>query len=266
MIEPIWLLILEAVLMSKTYKDAPYRIREKRLGVTDGDESCALCIENKGKPRIFTTGFTAIFFAHELSQLESFLELVEEKDFTVEQREVQGYLGKDVYKDLGYRVSFSSAKSAFEGFYDDERAVYSEPRALKENLLWNLTGSGSEAEANQYRYGRSASSAFFGLPQVSHKRNIFTVVSISKTFESRHPRFGGHGHEIDSASYLLGGVHHCHCDYCEPDEKSSKSRIRSITTELKKAYNGGDYDALEDIASELVRTSTSAQRSSDDIY
>jgi len=252
--------------MSKTYKDAPYRIREKRLGITDGDESCSLCLENKGKPRTFTTGFTAIFFAHELSQLESFLELAEEKGFEIQQREAQGYLGKDVYEDFGYRLSFRSAKSAFEGYYDDERAIYSEPRALKENLLWNLTGSGKDADANQHSYGRSVSSAFFGLPSVSHKRNIFKVISVSKTFESRYPRFGGHSHEIDSASYLLGGVHHCHCDYCEPDEKSSKTRVRSVTNELKKAYNGGDYDALEDIASELVRTSTSAQRSGDSIY
>lgn len=245
--------------MSKTYKDAPYRIRERRLGITDGKENCALCLESEGKPRLFTTGFTAIFFAHELSQLESFVGLAEEKGFEIEQREVQGYLGKDAYRDLGVRVSFNSAKSAFEGLYDSERAIYSEPRGLKENLLWNLTGSGTEAERNQYRFGRSSIPDLFGLPFVSHKRNIFTVVSISKTTEGRHYRY--HGHEVDSASYLLDGGYHCHCNYCEPDEKSSKSRIRSITTELKKVYNGGDYDALEDIASELVRTSTGAQRS-----
>jgi len=239
--------------MSKTYKDAPYRVRERRLGITDGNENCALCVENEGKPRIFTTGFTAIFFAHELSQLESFVALAEEKGFTVEQREAQGYLGKDVYKDMGYRLSFSSAKSAFEGLYDSERAIYSEPRALEENLLWNLTGAGADAKDNQYRYGRSASSAFFGLPRVSHKRNIFTVISISREFEGRHPYFWGHAHEPDSASYLLSGVHHCHCNYCEPDEKGSKTRVRSVTTELKKTYNGGDQEALEDIASELVR-------------
>jgi len=246
--------------MSKTYKDAPYKIRERRLGITDGDDNCALCLENKGKPRVFTTGFTAIFFAHELPQLERFIVLAEEKGFEIEQREVQGFLGKDAYRDFGVRVRFSSAKSAFEGLYDPERAIYSVPRGLKENILWNITGTGSSAEANQYRFGRSSIPEFFGTELVSHKLNIFTVVSISRTTEGRHYRY--HGHEIDSASYLLGGYHHCHCNYCEPDEKGSKNRIRSITTELKKVYNGGDYDTLEEIASELVRTGANAQRNS----
>jgi len=244
--------------MSKTYKDAPYRIRERRLRGAEDEENCSLCLENKDKVRSFTTGFTAIFFAHEVAQLEGFVALAEEKGFEIDQSEVQGYLGKDVYRDLGVRVRFSSVKSAFDGFYDSNRAIYSAPRGIKENLIWNLTGTGKFAEENQYSIGRSTLD-FLGAELVSHKQNIFTVVSISKTIESKARSYHGH-HQDDSVGYLLWG--HCHCSYCEPDEKSVKNRIRSVTTALKKVYNGGDYDALEEIAEELVRSGANAQRES----
>lgn len=242
--------------MSRTHKDAPYKIRERRLGIRDSAENCPLCAD--GPSRTTVTGFTAIFFAHELTQLEAFVALAEEEGFAVESREVRGYLSTSLPEEALLNRRINRRESVFDGFLDPHRAIYSSPSGSSSTLLWNGAGRFLSAEKVNDRlsriYGsyeqRAAWSFLVERPHVSHKENIFTVVSVSK--ESSPSRIGHyHGHD-DGMSYLLYG--HCHCGYCTPDEQGSRTRIRTVSNELKKVFNGGDHEAIEEIAGELVRS------------
>lgn len=244
--------------MSRSYKDAPYSVREKRLGITDKREGCTLCAETS--ERTITTGFTAIFFAHEVRQIEDFLNLSQEQGYSAELHEVHGYLGTSEVQDI-LTPRYSRKKSAFEGYLDPKRAIYSVPRGVTSNLIWNGAGRFIQGEAklrlNRIFGSDDSYDYLFSAPyHVSHKQNIFTVISISK--ETKAPRYNHHYHSSDSLSYLLYG--HCHCSWCSPDEKGPKTRIRAIANELRNAFNSGDFDAIEEISAELIRTSTNGYR------
>lgn len=246
--------------MSRTYKDAPYKIREKRLGIPSREEKCSLCAD--APDRTITTGFTAIFFAHEVREIEAFQELATEQGYSLDLREVSGYLG-DIPVEDRFVSRYSRRKSVFEGYLDPKRAIYSIPRGVAANLLWTGEGRFTAREEPEQDF----SSLFGGddtyfksflnpVRRVSSKKNIFEVISISKVTEI--PGYSYHYHGADGLSYLLNG--HCHCGSCQPDESGSKGRLRTVTSELRKAFNAGNYDAMDEIADELIRSSSVGYR------
>jgi len=247
--------------MSRTHKDAPYKIRKRRLGIKDGSEDCAVCAE--GPIRVIRTGFTAIFFAHEVSEREAFLAIAEEGGFTVETEEVRGYLSTST--DLETTFSrYNRGKSAFDGYLDPDRAIYSHPNGMARDLIWNREGR-KEISAEKDRSFRRIDSTgamdfefLEGRPVVSHKKNIFTVVSVYKESERVARHYHGGGHDRDPMSYLLSG--HCHCSYCEPREQGTRAELRAASGRLKKAFNAGDEEALEEISSGLLSSNGGAYR------
>ena len=247
--------------MSRTHKDAPYKIRKRRLGIKDGSEDCAVCAE--GPVRVIRTGFTAIFFAHEVSEREAFLAIAEEGGFTVETEEVQGYLSTSTEIETTFS-RYNRGKSAFDGYLDPDRAIYSHPNGKSDELIWNREGR-REIPAEKERSFRRIDSTgamdfeFMEIrPVVSHKRNIFTAISVYKESERVARHYHGRGHDRDPMSYLLSG--HCHCRSCEPGEQGSRAELRAASGRLKKAFNGGDDESLEEISSELVGSNGGAYR------
>lgn len=247
--------------MSRTAKDAPRRVKERRLGIAKDQRNCSVC--SQLTERTITTGFTAIFFAHETKEIEAFLELAQEAGYSSDTKEVRGYLGENGIESFFTFLSpiHSRGKSIFDGFFDIKRAVYSSPRGLAKNLLWNSAGRFKAREDVSRWIGRvyGDDSLDFLIEDryaVSSKENIFKMVSISKT--TTVTRYRHHYHEADGMSYLISG--HCHCSRCDPDEKTAKTRVRAVTTELKKLFNGGDYDGLDEIAGELAAYSAGGYR------
>lgn len=247
--------------MSRTHKDAPRRVKETRLGIADKKAGCSLCEENSLQTVLF--GFSAIFFAHEVQQKEDFIALAEEKGYEAEEREVRGYLGDASPAFESY--TRERRIKEFAGSFEERRAIYSAPDGVDENILWNSSGPRTEGTKTRKAQLRGLIGSrdesmmdriFSSKNWVSHKENIFTVVSVFREY----PRGRGfyHYHESGATGYLLAG--HCHCSYCEPDEKAEKTRVRSLTSKLRNAFNSGSYDELDEIASELVRTGSGAYR------
>lgn len=92
--------------MSRTEKDAPYEVRAKRLAKSERlnhDPNCGYAFYN-GK-RYYFERVKEIFYGHEIKELESFRNLLEEKGFSVSTKEKTGYLAEgwivDYYKDDG---------------------------------------------------------------------------------------------------------------------------------------------------------------------
>lgn len=248
--------------MSRTHKDAPRKVRERRLGISDHKDSCALCTEER--ERTIRLGFTAIFFAHETRELESFIGFAEEQGYSARTEEVRGYLGSgEIAADEVLRPR--GRKSIFDDLFDRKRAIYSQPRGIKENLLWDLKGRPKDlVEESRIRlFKSSAAQDYFDRlldapHHVSTKQNLFVVVSISKTIQTA--AYNPHYHETSGTlDYMLSNGH-CHCDHCEPSEKIAKSRIRAITGELQKVFNSGDYEALEEVAAALSNSGPGGYR------
>lgn len=237
--------------MSRTHKDAPERIRKRKLGIKEFDENCSLCAE--GVSRTFRSGFAAIFFAHEVKELESFLAAVGEGSYEVESREVTGYLGK---KDPDLRFSFNINRliEPFSEFFDGERAIYSAARGISDNLLWTVRGrfdtESAEAKRRRAFYeDRNFDFQYFEtLPTVSHKRNIFTVVTVVHEYAiSAHHYHSCNESSMDRFFYYRD----CHCNNCEPETAEDHKRAKEVAGKLRKAFNSGDYEAMEDTSSEL---------------
>ena len=234
--------------MSRTHKDAPYKIRKRRLGIKDSSENCAVCAE--GPVRVIRTGFTAIFFAHEVSEREAFLAVAEEGGFTVETEEIQGYLSTSVAMDM-LPSRFDRAASAFDGYLNPDRAIYSSPNGLNRDLLWNRKGR-HEVAAEERSFRRIESPGALNLEFFDSK----PVVSIYKESSRVTRHYHGGGHDPDPMSYLLSG--HCHCSYCEPREQGTRAELRAASGRLKRAFNGGDEESLDEISSELLSSSGGA--------
>lgn len=246
--------------MSRTDKDAPYKVRKERLGIKERGHNCVICAE--GSQRTVVTGFTAIFYAHELRETEAFVAYAEEQGYTAKLTEVRGYLG-ETPDELAMSYRRTSRKSDFDEFFNKKRAIYSAPRGVRSSLLWDLYGkfnleAALEQKISKFKlFGFDLSElAVEYAKHVSSKENIFTVVRVSKEVTAK--RFHYHPHDDAGPSYLLYG--HCHCSWCEPDEKGAKARLRAVTTELRKTFNSGDEEALEDLAQELIRSSSNAYR------
>lgn len=246
--------------MSRTHKDAPYKIRERRLGIKDRSENCAVCAE--GPVRTVRTGFSAIFFAHEVAEREAFMAIAEEGGFTLKIDEVHGYLTTGTDPELNYDP-YGGKRSIFEGYLDPDRAIYGSPSGLRSDLRWNRAGRAAPVakEISSPKDEGSTDDLWRFLdsrPAVSHKKNIFVVVSISKESSRVARHYHGGGHDRDSMSYLLSG--HCHCISCEPKEQGTRTELRATSGRLKKAFNGGDEEAVEEISEELVRSNGGAYR------
>ncbi len=248
--------------MSRTRKDAPYKVRERRLGITDKKADCPLC--EHGAERVVHTGFTAIFFAHETRQRAEFIALAEELGYSILEREVRGYLGETTTYE-----SYSDSRTfkLFADVFDSKRAIYSRPSGVRENIIWTSAGPTQDSKGDSIRRVRSLFSRadepmfdqlFSSKRWVSSKENIFTVVSISKKYSLERGYY--HYHDTSRGLGYLLGDHHCHCSYCEPDEKAEKTRIRAVTSKLRKAFNSGNYEELEELASELVGSSSGGYR------
>lgn len=248
--------------MSRTHKDAPHKVRERRLGITDKKAGCILCED--GSERTVHLGFTAIFFAHEARQRSEFLERAEELGYSTSEREVRGYLG-EVNRFDSYREA--RMLRAFEDVFDGKRAIYSTPHGVRENILWTSAGPSSPDDGDSIGRVRGLFSSadeamldyiFSVKPWVSHKENIFTVISVARQYSL--PRGHYHYHDTSNGLGYLLGDYHCHCSWCEPDEKAEKTRVRAVARKLRNAFNSGDYDALEELASQLVGSSSGAYR------
>lgn len=248
--------------MSRTHKDAPYKVRERRLGITDKKDNCPLCQD--GAARIVRFGFSAIFFAHELRQREEFIALAEDLGYSFVEREVRGYLGEaSTYESY----SDSRAFRTFGKTFERNRAIYSSPHGVRENILWTSAGpSKDDAKERVSRISGLFSSKdgdlldhiFSSKRWVSQKENIFTVISVIREYSLERGYYHYHA-SSNELGYLLGD-YHCHCSYCEPDEKAEKTRIRALSSKLRNAFNSGNYDELEELASELVRSSSGGYR------
>lgn len=236
--------------MSRTLKDAPYEVRKKRLGVTDRKDGCALCKDAPQKTVV--TGFSGIFFAHEVKETEAFVQKAKELGYKVETTEVSGYLGKDVDR---YPVhSFRVNRSNFEGMVDFDRAVYDAPRGKLTHLLWNKLG---KYDAESARTSSAPNRRLFSILrdeglgfmepyiEVSSKKNIFVAVEVTKETKVSN-NYHYHRARNDNSGYLLWG--HCHCSYCVGEDPAEKNRFRDTSTKIQRAYNNGDLDAVEELS------------------
>lgn len=248
--------------MSRTLKDAPYKIREKRLGITEHKENCILCADNPQKT--ITTGFTGIFFAHEVKEAEAFIQRAEELGYSVKKTEIRGYLGENIEEEARRgRYSFrqNRAKSNFEGLVNLSRAIYNEPRGKFKNLAWNDAGKFSyesyssehDSQLKSLGFNRNTFSLenFFELPyvNVSAKENIFVAVSVSIETSVRG-NYHYHSTRNDSLGYLIYG--HCHCSWCTGDDSSTKTRFRAASNGITRAFNSGDIEAVEELSEEFA--------------
>ena len=185
--------------MSRTYKDAPYKVRKDRLStIGDPEKSCVLCAE--GNERVISTGFTAIFFAHEARELERFLATAEEEGYSVSIREAQGYLGDTPYEPRALSP-LRRRESPFAKLFNPERALYSAPHGIADHLLWTSEGDAAKSGARKRMQLIDFDPIFGSLSEsVSTKKNIFKVISVSR--ERTVKRYRYHYHD-DGLSYLL---------------------------------------------------------------
>lgn len=240
--------------MSRTYKDAPFDVKKKRSAKnSDSAKDCSICV---GK-RIIESQLTAIFYAHEIKEIESFVTKAEEIGFEVERNEVTGYLGSIISKPYAYRFSFERLKNKLSNFFDSNRAVYSEPRATEESLLWDAEGNAENQSRQNNRkifgFNQFEDDLFKPRPNVSKKKNIFVTLTVSEEIVLN--THCGNFHNDGYRSY-----HECRCDYCSPDEKSGKNDVRMITNEIRKSFNSGNTDDVENTSELLTKNAPNAYR------
>lgn len=237
--------------MSRTYKDAPFDVRKKRSAKnSDSAKDCSICV---GK-RIIESQLTAIFYAHEIKEIDSFVAKAEELGFEVERNEVTGYLGGNISTPYSYMFSFERLKNKLAGFFDGNRAIYSEPRATEHSLLWDAEGK-SENQLNSNRRKMFGFDQFEDKPRphVSKKKNIFVTLTVNE--ERVLSTHCGNFHNDGYRSH-----HECRCDYCSPDEKSGKNDVRMITNEIRKSFNSGNIDDVESVSELLPKNASNAYR------
>lgn len=244
--------------MSRTYKDAPRKVRERRLGITEEKDNCPLCVDTDEQIAVF--GFTAIFFAHEAREIQSFIDFAEEQGYSAHSEEARGYLGTSKLAEGEDLLRPNRPKSIFDGLFDRKRALYSQPRGIAKNLLWDRRGrpGNRQRTSRTTPFRRLSADEYFDqlldrALHVSSKENLFVVVSISK--EVAHSR-RFHYHETSGALDYMLSDGHCHCSQCEPSEKTAKNRVRAAVVQLQKAFNSGDYEALEELSSSLSASSS----------
>lgn len=240
--------------MSRTWKDAPYRIREKRAGVGKDEDDlgfrdgCNLCQKHKENPASRVVELTTIFFAHEAKSLEALKEAAEENGFEVKITEVSGFLGRvsgESYPWLSYKFNM------FDGLYDPQRAIYKHPRGVEEFLLYSRYGKhdpSNSADRSQHQrmalFSAQSWSPSTPVHHVSHKANIFKVVQLSKEVEARHYRWHDHG-EGDYPYWKIKGRHHR--SYGGNEEFLTATQIRALESEAMKTFNGEGEEALDEI-------------------
>lgn len=225
--------------MSRTDKDVPNRLRN--LG--DSCEHCELSTFSVKR------SFSAVFFAHELNELEILVNTARDLGCEVSFKEVHGYLGECLaFKPEFLVASSSRIKGHFGkkliGLFDSERAVYSAPVVAPDNLLWSSMGSfSSTADSSKLLHDFDNSKL-----KVSSKSNIFTVVTATK-----EKTYSGGSWCLACADKVLFPypVKSCRCSGCTHGVKSRNS-FNNAAVKLKKAYREGDMDALESLANEFT--------------
>lgn len=241
--------------MSKTYKDEPFEVKAKRLGASKKSDDCAICNgtgdDNK---KVVVSGFNAIFYAHEQKEIEALTVHAEELGYTVETAEQRAYLGKTL--PLSYNYAFSQ-KFPFDELFDEKRALYSAPRGVAKNLLWNRDNDpNSDTNIGVHRYSFGYTEDTFPIvAHVAKKDNIFVIVSVSK--ETTVNTY--HGMHCE-AYYPPELSDHCRCGWCEPDEGKAKNNFRKVAVEVRNSFNSGELDSIEDLSENLTTQGSNAYR------
>lgn len=217
--------------MSRTYRDTKRRAKRAH----GYDESCGLC-EHTRKVTTHTYAIAAIFYAHEHKLVNELVTLANEQGYEVSERELQGFLGA-YSEDDDYRAHRNrSIHGVVLGGFDTSRALYSEPRGVPQRMLVNVHGF-NERHGDEIPV-RDPSDFFFNEnARVSHKRNLFIVVELTKRVSRERTRCPKHESAYDF------NIEPCDCRSCARDQQVT---LRRDFSKLKKRFNSGGFKEIED--------------------
>ena len=143
--------------MSRTLKDAPYPVRERRHGreITTHLPSC-------NRTSVYGERFTAVFYAHEVREYETFRDHAEALGYEVTSREREGFLVERGHADVDRIKRSTLVRDEADFLTYGSRSVRDHPDHPRSRVRY--LANGGFTIANDHR----------------PKRNIFVVVEAEK--------------------------------------------------------------------------------------
>lgn len=262
--------------MSRTRKDTPIEVRARR-------EAKGVKLNNthpwRSGVHSRAANVEALFYAHEVRELEEFIAKAKEFGWTVETREITGHLYTEANQDRAYRHQHAhyypsrvTQQSILRDLTTRHRKLTDRPQARGRFIIWPESDVLTEQYAEAARKSAKGESVevevdLTSLPfleRIRHPRylydyddmltssrmsknpNIFIAVTATKVFESA-------AREVwwDIYEYPLDSTKPCSCcrDTRETDKiGNTDTAIRNKTSKITEAFNNGDYDRAADLA------------------
>lgn len=240
--------------MSRTYKDLSYDRKRARLNIKDTEESCPICLADE-KAKVIVKD-VAIFYSHEVKELEALLARAADVNIETKVTEVYGRLAtlnvdtKRIGRDSFSKVSkgYDRSRLVFtpdspDGNYEllsYGREISFKALSLIDNILNAKVPFKELVNETKSVYRKPIS-----FSHVYRKENLFTIVTLEKTIEVSHWHFhyGRYG-----GDYRLNT--RCRCAYCLEPRINTPQKDRAQFTKVKNTFNTSpfqDFDEALDI-------------------
>lgn len=230
--------------MSRTLKDAPYKVRERRYGRRETSHT-----PNCGVTHSYTDRTSAVFYAHETRERESYEARLRELGYTVKTVEREGFLGSRFpdgahHWQLMQLIPGSMRRNATVDLLNvSARTVVDHPQEYVVRIDL-FTEEDADLHGTRFLPGR-----FITRRRLQHgraKRNLFVEVKAELT--TNHDGWCPHGeYELGPGDPHRGGAGHC-CYWCSKAAKRQlKEQLldRDMTAELLDARFSRRDDLLQ---------------------
>lgn len=227
--------------MSRTLKDAPYPVRERRYGRPQGahDVKC-------GTVSQFTDRVSAVFYAHEVAEREAYEALLTERGYAVSAVECEGFLGTvfpvgaQHWQIINVVPDFMRRNASVEQLRFAARKVVDHPQMF-------VVRVDTLTEADAERYGaRYVPGRFIARSRVQNgraKRNLFVEVVAERTTE--RDSWCSHGeYSFEPGDPHQGGSGFC-CFWCSKAVKRQR-KDRQLDLEMVAEITEAERDAAQE--------------------